>query len=73
MPTGAKLSFKETKELEALPARIEALEHEQGELLAGMAALKGSAMQDAARRAAEIGRELETVYARWEELEARRG
>ena len=34
--------------------------------------LKGSAMQDAARRAAEIGKELETVYARWEELEARR-
>ena len=28
--------------------------------------------QDAARRAAEIGKELETVYARWEELEARR-
>jgi hypothetical protein len=29
-------------------------------------------MQDAARRAAEIGQELEAVYARWEELEARR-
>ena len=53
--------------------RIEALEHEQGELLASMAAFKGSAMQEAAHRAAEIGQELETVYVRWEELEARRG
>ncbi|MFM7274303.1 MAG: ATP-binding cassette domain-containing protein, partial [Gammaproteobacteria bacterium] len=71
-PSASKLSFRETKELEALPARIEALEREQGELLAGMAALKGAAMQEAATRAAGIGRDLEASYARWEELEARR-
>jgi ATP-binding cassette subfamily F protein uup len=68
---GSRLSFKETKELEALPARIETLEQEQSALLASMAGLKGSAMQDAARRAAEIGEELERSYSRWEALDAR--
>ncbi len=68
---GSRLSFKETKELEALPARIETLEQEQSALLASMASLKGSAMQDAARRAAEIGEELERSYSRWEALDAR--
>jgi hypothetical protein len=36
-----------------------------------MAALSGAAMQEAARRAGEIGVELERAYARWEELESR--
>ena len=70
--SGAKLSFKEARELGELPARIESLEQEQHALLESMAGLKGSAMQDAAHRATEISGLLEGVYARWEELEARR-
>jgi ATP-binding cassette subfamily F protein uup len=69
-----KRSFKEQRELEELPARIEALEKEQREL-----ALRQSAREfyreDPAEqvrvrnRAAAIDRELETAYARWEALE----
>jgi ATP-binding cassette subfamily F protein uup len=67
----SKLSFKESRELGELPARIEALEQEQHTLVEGMAALSGTAMQEAARRAGEIDEELQRAYARWEELESR--
>jgi ATP-binding cassette subfamily F protein uup len=70
-----KLSYKETLELEALPARIEALEQEKGELVATL----GSPAFYAGGNTAEIGRaadrlkaldgELEAAYGRWEELE----
>jgi ATP-binding cassette subfamily F protein uup len=65
------LSWKESRELEELPSRIEALEQEQHALVEGMAALRGGELQDAARRAGELGEQLTQAYARWEELEAR--
>ena len=70
-----KLTYKEQRELEGLPARIEALETEQTELHAKM----GSS--DFYRQASEkitatlerlesIKRELEYAYQRWQELES---
>jgi len=68
-----KLGFKETRELEELPSRIEKLESEQAKL--------GDQMGDAAfyqsdpakvaaatKRLSQIESELETAFARWEEL-----
>jgi ATP-binding cassette subfamily F protein uup len=73
-----KLSNKERQELEALPARIEALEKEQAELTAK---LSDPAFYKAqAAKFAEVKARLETVekehataFARWEELEAAKG
>jgi ATP-binding cassette subfamily F protein uup len=75
-PARAKLSYKETRELEALPARIEALEQEQQQLVAQMAQgdyHSAGAEQIRADRArlAEIERLLEECFARWEWLDAR--
>ncbi len=69
-----RLSFKEKRELEALPARIEALEREQGELTARMAdagyhRVGGEQIKADRARAAAIEAELETSFARWSELE----
>jgi ATP-binding cassette subfamily F protein uup len=74
----AKLSFKEGRELEALPARIEALETEQAELHARLAdpVLYQSAGDEVAAlrgRLESLDAELAVAYARWETLEARRG
>ena len=73
-----KLSNKERAELEALPARIEALEQEQAELTAKLA--DPNFYKNEAARFAEVKARLETVerehaaaFARWEELEARKG
>ena len=71
-----KLSFNETRELEALPAAIQALEHEQAEITRelGRAGLyrdqpeRVKALQD---RYTAIESELMHKLARWEELEAR--
>ena len=73
-PPKRKLSFKEQRELEALPARIEALETE-------LAALSGR-LQDPAlyaegaaavatvnQRLAAAQAELDAAYARWSELD----
>ena len=73
----AKLSFKECRELEGLPARIEALEAEQESLhdrLADPALYQGdgSAVAAAKGRLAALESELASAYARWEELEERR-
>jgi ATP-binding cassette subfamily F protein uup len=72
-----KLSFKESRELEQAPARIEALEIEQSALMErlGDPSFYRSSAADQARihsRVAELTRELETAYARWSELEALR-
>jgi ATP-binding cassette subfamily F protein uup len=72
------LSSKDKRELEKLPARIEALEAEQAALHARMADpayyRQGGDEIGRVRTAAErIGNELAAVYARWEELEAARG
>lgn len=70
-----KLTWKEGRELEALPARIEELETEQTGLHAEMSDPK--LYQEAPERAAEIRErlviledELATSYARWEELDS---
>ena len=69
-----RLSYKESRELEGLPALIETLEREQRELDSATAQ-SGFYQQDkpaiarAMARAAELRAELETAYARWEELE----
>jgi ATP-binding cassette subfamily F protein uup len=68
-----KLSNKERVELEALPAKIEALEAEQEKLTATLADPSffkkgGAEVAKATTRLHEIEMELPTVYARWEEL-----
>jgi ATP-binding cassette subfamily F protein uup len=70
-----KLTFKEQKELEALPGRIEGLESEQCQLQETMA--DPAFYRDSGRKVVEIKTRLEALekeladaYERWEELEA---
>jgi ATP-binding cassette subfamily F protein uup len=75
-PTPAKLSYKEQRELEQLPARIEALELEQGELgreisRPGFYRSDAALQARAKARLAALPAELEAAYTRWESLEAR--
>ena len=70
----SKLSFKEQRELEDLPKRIEALEREQSDIAAQLA--DGTLFRNDAKRAKQLqtrNEEIETevlvVMARWEELE----
>ena len=72
-----KFLNRERRELEELPARIEALEAEQEKLSAEMA--DPAVYQDAENKLArvkgrldELHRKLETLYHRWQELEALR-
>ncbi|HIJ56410.1 MAG TPA: ATP-binding cassette domain-containing protein [Deltaproteobacteria bacterium] len=70
-----KLSFKEGKELEALPGRIEILEREQKGLYEQMATPEfyrspGDRISRARARVEELAQELEGAYVRWEELES---
>jgi ATP-binding cassette subfamily F protein uup len=72
-----RLSYKEQRELEALPARIEALEAEQralGQKIAGPDFYKEAAevIKASLARVDELQRELAAVYARWDALESRR-
>lgn len=72
-PSG-KLSYKDGRELEALPARIESLEAEQAELHGRMAdpafyQADGEVISVARDRLAAVEAELEHAYARWEALE----
>ena len=74
----AKLSFKESRELEALPGRIEALEAEQRDIAARLA--DPATYQDRTvdvkalnARTEAIEEELLELLARWEALEARQG
>jgi ATP-binding cassette subfamily F protein uup len=70
-----KLSFKETKELEALPSMIEALEEEKLQLMHTLnspdlyASRDLSVIQTANERWSAIENELDAAYHRWEELE----
>jgi ATP-binding cassette subfamily F protein uup len=74
-PTGPrKLTFKETRVLEELPGRIEALEQEQKQLYEAMADESfyrddGNAAARAGARLGELEQLLEEAYGRWEELE----
>jgi len=72
----AKLSFKEQRELEEIPRRIEALEREQEEIAAalGSGTLYRDNPQHAKQlqeRAAALEGELARLMVRWEELESR--
>jgi len=76
--SAAKLSFKETRELETLPAAIAALEAEQVEVTAqlGDSALyrdEPGRVQALQARYTEIEADLMRKLARWEALEARQG
>jgi ATP-binding cassette subfamily F protein uup len=76
VPAGNKLSFKEQKELEALPEKIEALEKEQADIhntLANGAIYRDNPEQakQLQARAAEIETAIEQAMARWEALESR--
>jgi ABC transport system ATP-binding/permease protein len=73
------LTYKEQREMDALPAQIEALEAEQAELYRQMAdptlyqAGGGGDVVRSTARLAELEVELAAAYARWEELEAKLG
>ena len=72
-----RLSWKENQELTALPPRIEALEAEQAAIHGRLADPvlyrdAGGEVPELQRRLAAVGTELEGLYARWEDLEARR-
>jgi ATP-binding cassette subfamily F protein uup len=75
-PRPRKLSYNETRELEALPAKLEALEREQAEIAAKLA--DPATYQDRATDVAAldarheaIEAELTALLARWEALESR--
>lgn len=73
-----KLSFKEQKELDVLPAAIEELEAEQQKLHADMAdpdfyRSSGDKVAGVKERLEELEKELAKAYKRWEELEAAQG
>jgi ATP-binding cassette subfamily F protein uup len=72
----AKLSYKETRELAELPARIETLEQEREDLHARLADPvlyqgDGGAVAAVTSRLADLETELAGAYARWEALEGR--
>ncbi len=73
-----RLTFKEARELEALPDRIAALEAEQERLHQTLADPRyyrtaGEAVAQLAARLEQLEAELAEAYRRWEELEAVRG
>lgn len=72
-----KMSQKEQRELESLPATIERLEQEQGELTTQLSdpqfyQKQPGAVPQLQGRIQEVETALAAAYARWEELEARR-
>jgi ATP-binding cassette subfamily F protein uup len=72
-----KLSYKEQRELDALPARIDRLETEQRELRAriGASGFYKSSRADidaALTRVQTLEQELADAYARWHALESRK-
>jgi ATP-binding cassette subfamily F protein uup len=72
----SKLTFKEQRELDVLPAELEALEHEQQALTARMSApdyhrLGPAAIKADRVRAAEIEHQLAAKFERWGALDAR--
>jgi ATP-binding cassette subfamily F protein uup len=72
-----KLSYKDQRELETLPAQIEELEAEQSELEQLMSQPEfyeghndgGKPVEDVLKQTADIQAKLEQAYQRWEELE----
>ena len=75
--TRRKLSYKEQRELEALPAMIERLEQEQAQLHEAMAQpgfyqREAEAIASDKQRLADVEAELDKAYERWEALEQTR-
>jgi ATP-binding cassette subfamily F protein uup len=75
--TKRKLSYKEQRELDALPSRIEALEAEQRDLTARIVApdfykAPRTDIEAALARVDPLVNELTDAYARWHDLESRR-
>jgi ATP-binding cassette subfamily F protein uup len=73
-----KLTYKEQRELELLPGRIEALEKEQSDLHARMGdgefyRQPGATITAALERLDFLKQELEASYQRWQDLESIRG
>jgi ATP-binding cassette subfamily F protein uup len=71
-----RLSHKERRELDVLPARIEALEAEQRALIAAVAAPEfykepAATITGALARLDEIRSQLDDLYARWDALDSR--
>ena len=76
-PAAIKMSFKEERELEALPARLERLETEKKRLYQSLAdpgfyRAAGSDVAAVNSRLQELERELGEAYLRWEYLEERK-
>ena len=75
--SGKKLSYKDQRELDALPATIEELEKQQTELEQLMSKPEfyansddgGKTVEETLKQAAELQTQLDQVYERWEELE----
>ncbi len=72
-----KLSYKEQRELEQLPHRIEVLESENAELQTRIGSPEfykegTEGIAKSLARAAAVEAELLAAYARWDELESRR-
>ncbi len=70
-----KLSYKDQRELDTLPAKIEALEAEQAKLQAavsdpGFYQQPGEGIATTLARLETVSGELEACYVRWEDLEA---
>jgi len=77
-PQPRRLSYKEQRELDSLPARIEALEEEQRMLETTIAGPQfyrepADAINASLARLDTLQHELIDAYARWEELDSRRG
>jgi ABC transport system ATP-binding/permease protein len=75
-PTRVKLSYKESRELEQLPTELEALEREQHDIAARMAAgdyhaAGAERIRTDRQRLADIERLLEAMFVRWAELDAK--
>jgi ABC transport system ATP-binding/permease protein len=73
-----KLSFKEQRELDDLPAVIDALESEQRALAARVAGADfykegAETIKQSLARGDQLQRELAAAYARWADLDARKG
>lgn len=69
-----KLSYKDQRELEAIPQKIQSLENERDQLIARMAApdfytQEKNSISAAQDRMATIEKEIAALYARWEALE----
>jgi ATP-binding cassette subfamily F protein uup len=72
---GRRLSYKEQRELEAMPEKIQRLEVEQLELQAALADPKSIPWNSAERTTAverlrSLAADIETAYSRWDALES---